>query len=133
VPILPAWLSGGRSVGVWLCHSTRVYVAPLSSHACDGSVLAGLRAGPGEAPSVIRMSVGARVGPFTYLFLFPDAEAYWGKSTPGVPARATVGSMARTSHEPPRTTRAGGGGGRNVRCRAGKYCCPVAGEPQAAS
>ena len=33
--------------------------------------------------------------------------------------------MARTMHDPPRTTRAGGGG-RNVRCRAGKYCCPVA-------
>jgi hypothetical protein len=60
-----------------------------------------------------------RVPPLT------DAEAYWGKSTPWVPARATVGSMARTTHEPPRTTRAGGGG-RNVRCRAGKYCCPVA-------
>jgi len=33
--------------------------------------------------------------------------------------------MARTMHDPPRTTRAGGGG-RNVRYRAGKYCCPVA-------
>jgi hypothetical protein len=53
-----------------------------------------------------------------------DAEAYWGKSTPGVPALAMVGSMARTTHEPPHTTRARGGG-LNVRCRAGKYCRPV--------
>ncbi len=53
--------------------------------------------------------------------LLTNVEAYWGKSTPGVLVRATVGSVAHITYELSRTTRAGGGG-RNVKCNANKYC-----------